>query len=117
MHHNSDFKYDLKLGVIAEKEIASIFTNKKVECKRDFKAMETGNLFIEYESRGKPSGISTTHADYYSFSLSETVHIFIETKELKEICRKFIGTTKDVKGGDSNTSRGILLPIQKIITN
>ena len=33
---------------------------------------------------------------------------------LKELCRKYIGTDRDVIGGDDNNSRGILLPIKEL---
>jgi len=39
----------------------------------------------------------------------------IETKELKNLCRVYLGTNRDKKGGDSNTSKGILLPIKDLI--
>jgi len=114
MEHNSDFKYDLKIGQVAEKELAHIFANCTLEVKRDLKALNTGNVFVEYMSRGKPSGLSTTEADWYCFNLGKKYHI-IKTKELKNICREFINTKKDIKGGDSNTSKGILLPITKLL--
>src|SRR4051812_1030618 len=45
----------------------------KAEIKRDYRAGETGNVFVEFESRGKPSGIETTEADYHIFLLSDEV--------------------------------------------
>ncbi len=50
----SDFRHDLKIGQLAEKALADIIENKTVEVKNDLKASKTGNLFIEYHSRGKP---------------------------------------------------------------
>jgi hypothetical protein len=43
--------------------------------------------------------------------LSEKHFITIEKNELKILCRKYLGTNRDVLGGDNNTSKGILLPI------
>ena len=57
MDYNSNFEYDLELGKVKEKELYDIFSYKKIEVKTDFKANETGNVFIEYESRGEKSGI------------------------------------------------------------
>jgi hypothetical protein len=34
--------------------------------------------------------------------------------KLKSICREYLNTTKDIVGGDENTSKGILLPIIKL---
>jgi len=115
MEYNSDFKYDLDLGQLGEKLVYDILTNKKVEVKTDYKATETGNVFIEYYSRGKASGITTSKADFYCFVTSNVNITFIEIKELKKKCRKYLNTKRDVKGGDNNTSQGILLPLNEII--
>ena len=114
MKHNSNFEYDLHLGVLGEKLVKGIFKNPdKVEVKTDFKAKDTGNVFVEYESRGKLSGISTTKAEWYCFVLSNENVIFLKTKKLKELCKKKGLERKS--GGDKNTSKGILLPIKQLI--
>lgn len=119
MQHNNDFKHDLKLGQKGENLLASILEAKgdTVEVKTDLQAMKTGNLFIEYESRGKKSGIAKTQAIWYSFVLSNTIILTISTEKLKTICREYHQTDRDILGGDSNTSKGILLPIKKILLN
>ena len=114
MKHCPDFKYDLKIGVAKEIELLNIFETKTIEVKYDRKAHITKNIFIEYESRDTPSGISKTHADYYCIIIKELFHI-IPTDILKQKCRKYLGTSRDKLGGDNNTSRGILLPITEII--
>ncbi len=115
MEFNSNFAYDLKVGQVAEEALAEILQNKKIEIKRDLKAFKTGNIFIEYESRGNKSGIAKSKADYYCFFISDFRLFLIETNELKNICRRYLNTNRDVKGGDSNTSKGILLPIKNLI--
>ena len=35
---------------------------------------------------------------------------------LKDLCRKYVGTDRDVVGGDDNNSKGILLPIEELAT-
>lgn len=114
MNYNNDFKYDLKVGQTKEKELGEIFSSKKVEVKYDLQALNTGNVYVEYRSRGKPSGISTSEADYYCFAFGDTFHL-ITTPSLKEKCRKLIGSKRDKKGGDDNTSKGILLPIKELL--
>jgi hypothetical protein len=111
LDYNSDFKYDLKTGVIGEKYLGRILSDKKIEVKTDFIASKTGNIFIEYMSRGKPSGISTTHADWYAFVLSNDLIFLISSEKLKEKCRKYLKTKRDVVGGDNNSSKGIILPL------
>lgn len=113
MIYNSNFEHDLAIGQLTEKFIGNLLSNKKVEVKHDFKALTTGNVFIEYESRGKPSGISTSKADYYCIVFSKVKFIFIELEALKEIAREY--KHKTVTGGDSNTSKGILIPNCKLI--
>jgi|TARA_R110000744_G_scaffold45378_5_gene100785 hypothetical protein len=115
MKYNSDFKYDLDLGLLGEKLVVDILTNKKVEVKTDYKSSETGNVFIEYSSRGKDSGITISKAEFYCFVTSNENITFIEIKKLKKLCRKYLNTNRDVKGGDNNTSQGILLPLKEII--
>lgn len=113
MDYNSDFNYDLKVGQTKEKELGDILSNKTIEVKFDLKALKTGNVYVEYQSRNKKSGISTTNADYYCFCFGETYHI-IETETLKDRCRKYLNTNRDKKGGDNNTSKGILLPLKEL---
>tara|TARA_B100000035_G_C20860133_1_gene491480 strand:- start:16 stop:363 length:348 start_codon:yes stop_codon:yes gene_type:complete len=115
MKYCSDFSYDLEVGQVFEKELAYIFEGKfTVECKRDLQANETGNVFVEYESRGKPSGLATSQADYWAFSISDSKIRIIKTNQLKINCRKYLYTHRNKRGGDNNSSKGILLPIEEL---
>mgnify|MGYP003636664967 FL=1 len=67
----TNFDYDLVIGQKGEKLVDHIFKNATVEVKRDFWTGTTGNIAVEFESRGKPSGISKTKSDYYAFVLAE----------------------------------------------
>lgn len=116
MKYNSDFKYDLEVGQIYEQRLGELLS-KKIEIKRDFKCLDTGNIFIEYESRGHKSGIAATEADYWCYWLSEHHFIMVETQRLKVICRNYLNTKSDVIGGDSNTSKGILVPLKIFFEN
>ncbi len=110
----SDFKYDLKIGQVAEKRLGVIFSEKKIEVKTDFLTDKTGNVFVEYMSRGKKSGISVSEADWYCFAIRGQF-VLIESTKLKKLCRKYLNTSRDVLGGDNNTSKGILLPVKDMI--
>lgn len=114
MKYCSNFRHDLEVGQLAEKEIGELLSEKKLEIKKDMLAKKTGNVFVEYMSRGKPSGIQRSEADYYCFVVEQLI-IFIPTKELKLLIAPFKGTKRDVRGGDNNTSRGILLPLTTLI--
>mgnify|MGYP003655509933 CR=1 FL=1 len=117
MEYCNNFEYDLKLGQIKEKELGEILNNKTIEVKTDLQASKTGSVFVEYESRGKPSGIAKSKSDYYCFVISKDSFVLIKTESLKLKCRKFIKTNLDRKGGDNNTSKGILLPILQLLIN
>ena len=52
------FDIDLEYGTIREEKVADMLTNKKIEVKSEKDLWQkTGNICIEYESWGKPSGI------------------------------------------------------------
>jgi hypothetical protein len=114
MEYCSDFRYDLEVGQVAENAIGEMLANEKIEVKRDMKAKETGNIFIEYESRGKPSGIATTQSKFYCFVV-EDLSMFYPTDKLKDLIRPMLGTWRDTVGGDNNTSKGILFPLKQLI--
>jgi hypothetical protein len=116
MEYNNDFKYDLKVGQGAENEFAEILENSLVEVKYDLQASVTGNVFVEFESRGKASGIATTEAFWWTFKIAEGTFITIDVEDLKVKCRKVYVERGFVKGGDSNTSKGVLLPVRKLIS-
>ena len=114
MNFCNDFKYDLKLGQIKEKELAELLNYSSIEVKTDLQAAKTGNVFVEYKSREQLSGIATTKADFYCFVISKDAFIFITTETLKAKCRVYFNTSRDIKGGDNNTSQGILLPVKDL---
>ena len=113
MKYNNDFKYDLKVGQVKEEELGNMLNSSTIEVKHDLKALITGNVYVEYYSRGKKSGISTSVSDYYCFCFGDTMHL-IKTIDLKSRCRKYLGTARDKAGGDNDTSKGILLPIKEL---
>ena len=120
MEYNSDFKYDLLTGILdGESWVHSLLENKKIEVKYDGDiSNRTGNVYVEYECRGKKSGIATTEADYWVFKLSGERAIVIGTKQLKGRLRELVsnGMAKSgVKGGDNNLSVGVLVKIKDLI--
>ena len=118
MKHNYNFEYDLEFGQEGEDIIADMFENKKIEVKRDNWVGRTGNIAIEYKSRGKPSGIATTQADYWIIMFSKEYEdkfmFIIETQRLKEVTKKYFNKGSIKKMGDSNTSSAVLIPIKEI---
>jgi hypothetical protein len=119
MEFNSDFRYDLQFGVVeGETWFHNIVTNSKVEVKTDRLTEKTGNVYIEYESRGKPSGIRTSEADYWVYKTNQHQAIIIQKEELKRKLKDLVQTGKakmGVKGGDNNTSLGFLVKIKDLV--
>lgn len=115
MKFNSDFSHDLELAQETESEVARILLEKgnKVEVKDESRLYKhTGNVFIELWSRGKESGLSTTKAEWYLFVLNENTIILKTVEQLKEIVRVLHESGRPfVCGGDSNTSKGMLLKV------
>lgn len=84
--------------------------NLKIEVKADRLAHKTGNICIEYECNGKPSGIETTKADNYIYYIVNSNTYNIPVKVIKEYIknRKYI---RVVKGGDRYASNMYLFKI------
>jgi hypothetical protein len=117
MKHSSSFYYDLDFGEKAEDWVKELFSDgTKIEVKFDRMAHLTGNLFVEVYSRGKASGISTTKANYWIFRIQEKSYaLIVNTEKLKELCRIVHQTDGLIRGGDNNTSYGVLIPIKLIL--
>jgi hypothetical protein len=60
-----------------------------LEIKADFFTSYTGNVVIEFESRGKDSGITTSKASFFAYAVMQTEEDFdlyiITTKKLKQM--------------------------------
>ena len=115
------FDIDLEYGTIREDKVADMLTNKKIEVKSERGMwMKTGNICIEYESYGKPSGISTTESDFWFHNLCIEDNIFctfiFDVPKLKQLIEK-LDFKKSVSGGDHNASRMWLVNIRKLFTS
>ena len=115
------FDIDLQFGSIREDRIADMLTNKKIEVKSERGMwMKTGNICIEYQSYGKPSGIEVTEADFWFHNLCIGDEIFctlvFDVPKLKKLVKK-LDYLKSVSGGDHNASRMYLVNIQKLFTS
>tara|TARA_R110002167_G_scaffold43280_3_gene130851 strand:- start:1035 stop:1418 length:384 start_codon:yes stop_codon:yes gene_type:complete len=125
MDYNADFRYDLKVGQAGEKLLAEMLGGTKgdtIEVKSEIdRWVETGNHFVEMWSRGKRSGLSTTQAKYWAVNFykdDEFQHnIILRVDKLKKIIKLYrdTDTIRKKQGGDSNTSKGWLVPINLLI--
>lgn len=115
---NKKFDIDLKYGQVREEQVKNIFAGKKIEVKteRDWWA-KTGNIALEYECNGKPSGITATKSNYLIHILAtgnkNHCMLVFEVAKLKKIVKKY---KKDFTRmvGDRNASKCVILPIKKL---
>ena len=115
------FDLDLAYGKVREQRVADMLTDKKIEVKSERDMwVRTGNIAVEYESYGKPSGIAATEADYWFHNLcigNETFATLVfDVPSLKRIIDN-LDYKKTVSGGDHNASRLYLLNIQKLFSS
>jgi len=118
MKHSGSFNYDLDFAEKAEDWAKDMFEGKtKIEVKSDRLAHQTGRVYIEVYSRGKASGISTTQADYWIYRIDEKdTAIIVSVERLRNLVkRNFEHSKKFVKGGDNNTSLGVLIDINNLL--
>ena len=119
MNNDKRFDLDLQYGQVFEQKVADMLQNKKIEVKteRD-KWKSTGNIVIEFESRGCPSGIASTEADYWFHNLAVGNDIVMTLVFPVSKLRSYIAKNmpRMVRGGDDNTSRMYLISLTDLVT-
>ena len=115
------FDIDLEYGQVREKMVADMLQDKKIEVKSERDVWQkTGNIAIEYQSYGKPSGIDATESDYWFHNLcigDETFCTLVfETESLKRIIDN-LDYKRSVNGGDNYASKMYLLNLQKLFSS
>ena len=115
------FDLDLEYGKVREQMVADMLQDKKIEVKSERDVWQkTGNIAIEYECYGKPSGINATESDYWFHNLcigeDTFATIVFDTKSLKRIIDN-LDYKRSVSGGDNNASRMYLLNLQKLFSS
>ncbi len=109
------FDLDLKFGQGHEDDFKKEVEGQ-LECKVDRLCQKTGNVFIEFEDAGKPSGISKTTAAYYAIALfkkerKKQIWVLIPTAILKKLMKKY-----PVKsGGDNWEAKGHIIPKEDLL--
>ena len=119
VNHDKRFDLDLSYGQVFEKKVADILGNSKIEVKTEKdKWKATGNIVIEYESRGKPSGIVTTESDYWIHNLAIGDNIVCSLLIPVDKLRRYIDKNKprSVRGGDDMTSKLYLIKLTDLVT-
>jgi hypothetical protein len=115
MEQNNDFRWDLKVGQLQEQWLGELLENVPIEVKRDFMASQTGNVFVEFFCRKKPSGIATTEAQYWAFILGEETVVLLPTVKLKTLARQAYKEGRIIRGGDNGASQGVLINVERLV--
>ena len=123
MKHRSDFSKDLITGQLGEqdysKEVIDCMSGD-IEIKSEQDTWkETGTMFVEFESRGRASGLAIVQAKHWvvSFYLKGELcfTLSIPTITMKKIARKYYNLGRITNGGDNDTSKGVLVPISSVL--
>lgn len=94
-----DIQYTNKSGII-----------RTAEVKNDLMYNDTGNVAIEFQSRNKPSGISTSKADVWYYVLGDDIYV-CPIGILRVYLIQHWDRYRRVKGGDDGTSLIALIPM------
>ena len=109
------FNKDLSYGKRHENLVMKSMEN--FELKTDRMAHKTGNVYVEFQSRGRDSGIRTSKSDTWIFKIVSKGdrHLFSIHIPLTRL-KKLVSTDyRVVPGGDKLTSRGYLVPLTDLI--
>lgn len=98
IEHSSSKGYDLKI----------ITKGWTFEVKNDLMAHQTGNVAIEYESRGKPTALAATTADFWVYKFAGQFFAF-KTETLKRKLFEEKRYFKAVTGGDAGSNTKMFL--------
>jgi hypothetical protein len=123
---NRDRKFDLQLSqaLIDERRLGEIFTAakiEKVELKSESYQWErTGNICVEFQCDGRPSGISTTEADFWVHELKRDgktlLYLMFPVERLKVICREaYRRGDWRAGGGDGGRFDVVLLKLRDLL--
>lgn len=119
-NNNNKFDIQLSASLLREKKLAGILGNGKIELKSENWQWErTGNICIEYQQNGKPSGIAVTEADIWCHELRREdrtlVYLFFPVERLKELARQAIKAGRSRIGGDGGRFKVALIAIKDIL--
>jgi hypothetical protein len=118
---NKDFDINLLEGQLKETALYETLSGNgaTIEVKRDYASSRTGNVAIELNCNGKPSGILATKADWWAIVLdgnryNSEVVVMVKTNRLKRLMGE--GAPKRiVNGGDGMRAQMVLLPVEQLL--
>ncbi len=124
---NPHFDVDFTRGLVGEdliNNLADLIKLGKIEVKTDYRAIETGNFYVETWQYSDPSsqdrrqsGINVTKAESWAFVIPQTMAVYIiATEELKKLMRRneYRETRQPIINSNTNASIGRLVPVLDI---
>ena len=113
---NKDYRYDLEMSLPVDKG-GSLVKVSTFEVKTDVYCLphsDTNNLFVEFECRGKDSGINVSEADYY-VNYYPYLHEawFIRIDKLKDLINSNEFEVKEFSGDAGSNTKGYVIPRYK----
>lgn len=116
------FDFEVKYGEGREEAFIHVVLNLpckslRFEHKADRKARDTGNVFIEFRQKGRPSGLAVTKAEFYAIEFDEWCWVLLPTPRLKSIVKTYLKRHPEAKrmGGDRNLYEGAILPLVELV--
>jgi hypothetical protein len=105
LEYNNDYKYDFK----GEKGGKILTFEIKTDRWEYFNKKNTGNMFIELTCNNKPSGISSTIADYFVYYYPDLeVFFLIKTEDLRKLIQDE-GFSIITQSGDNGKVTGVCI--------
>lgn len=109
------FDRDLRHGEAREDAFVHVLLRSRVEIKSDGKCRETGNVFIEYQQKGRPSGIAVSTAGLWAIEVDDTVWVVLPTERIKALARLAVQQGRKKFGGDGDQYLGALVPVEWLV--
>lgn len=108
---NKNNSYDLVMNMPNRKggkKITTYEIKTDVFCRPD---LDTGNIFVEFESRNKSSGVVVSKADWFVNYFKHFREIwYIKTDELRELIKSNNFKTTEFSGDLNSNTKGYLIP-------
>jgi hypothetical protein len=111
-----NFRKDIQRGNEQQTLVMDVFEGDSFEIKSDFMAHRTGNIAIEFQCRGKDSGIRKTESKHWVYKITEPdIIIVFSTEKLRKFVEDNMGNYKVIMGGDDKSSKMMLIPLKEIL--
>lgn len=109
------FDLDLRHGEAREGALVHELLRSRVEVKSDGQARRTGQVFVEYADRGRPSGIAVTTAARWAFEVDDDHWVIVPTERVREAARRALREGRRAVGGDFDRCDGALVPVEWLV--